>query len=150
MWRSSRTRSPPPTGAPGDDAIHFQVAKALTGEDFRGALLDAPAGWEDFAAPGGFEGGILGVDSAAMDFVAQQDAGEPGLQLALQPTVRKTVKPREGTHAQRLAPTPHVLAPMFFKAIRPSHVQCSLTRGNALYEFMSAFLLIGFLVCFQF
>ena len=119
MWRSSRTRSPPLAGAPGDDAIHLPVAKALTGEDFRGALLDAPAGWEDFAAPGGFEGGILGVDSAAMDFVAQQEAGEPGLQFALQPTVRKTVKPREGTHAQRLASTPHVLAPMFLQGDAP-------------------------------
>ena len=67
----------------------------------------------------GQEGGILGADPAAMDFVAQQDAGEPGLQLALQPTVRKTVKPREGTYAQCLAPTPHVLAPKFLQGDAP-------------------------------
>lgn len=63
----------------------------------------------------GQDGGILGVDSAAMDFVVQQDAGELGLQLALQPTVRKTAEPREGMYAQRLAPTPHVLAPMLLQ-----------------------------------
>ena len=190
-------------GAPGDDAVHLPIAKALPGKDFRGALLDGPAAGEDFAAPGvaptarlartvaqtalgqdddavfevvvdgtlrgealptleaervqaggdgeasrkegdethgeeighhgaaafggvglfgallGQDGGILGVNPAAMDFVAQQDAGEPGLQLALQPTVRKTVKPREGTYAQCLAPTPHVLAPKFLQGDAP-------------------------------
>ena len=148
-------------GAPGDDAVHLPIAKALPEKDFRGALLDGPAAGEDFAAPGvaptarlartiaqtalgqdddavfevivdgalrgealptleaervqaggdgeasrkegdethgeeighhgaaafggvgllgallGQDGGILGADPAAMDFVAQQDAGDP-------------------------------------------------------------------------
>lgn len=41
---------PAAAGTPGDDAIHFPIAKALTGEDFRRAFLDAPALWEDLAA----------------------------------------------------------------------------------------------------
>ena len=89
----------------GEEIGHHRAA-ALGGVGLLGALL-------------GQEGGILGSDPAAMDFVAQQDAGEPGLQLALQPTVRKTVKPREGTYAQCIAPTPHVLAQMFFQGRAP-------------------------------
>ena len=60
------------------EEIGHHGAAALGGVGLLGALL-------------GQDGGILGADPAAMDFVAQQDAGEPGLQLALQPTVRKTV-----------------------------------------------------------
>lgn len=58
-------------------------------------------------APLGFEGGILGVNPAAMDFVAQQDAGEPSIQLALQPTVRKTARlvcSKPCAHASRSRP----------------------------------------------
>ena len=91
--------------AHGEEVGHHGTT-ALDGVGLLGALL-------------GQDGGILGVDSAAMDFVAQQDAGEPGLQLALQPTVRKTADPREGTYAQCLAPTPHVLAPMFLQGDAP-------------------------------
>ena len=88
------------------EEIGHHGAAAFGGVGLFGALL-------------GQDGGILGADPAAMDFVAQQDAGEPGLQLALQPTVRKTVKPREGTYAQCLAPTPHVLAPKFLQGDAP-------------------------------
>ena len=84
----------------------------------------------------GQEGGILGVNPAAMDFVAQQDAGEPGLQLALQPTVRKTAEPRVNALRPRLTFSPQ----RFCRATRPSFIQCSPTRGNALHAFMSAFL----------
>ena len=73
------------------EAVGHHGAAALGGVGLLGALL-------------GQSGGILGINPAAMDFVTQQDAGEPSLRLTLQPTVRETVKPREGTHAQCLAP----------------------------------------------
>ena len=70
--------------AHGEEVGHHGTT-ALDGVGLLGTLL-------------GQDGGILGVDSAAMDFVAQQDAGEPSLLLALRPTVRKTAEPREGTY----------------------------------------------------
>lgn len=50
---------PAVAGTPGDDAIYFPIAKALTGEDFRRAFLDAPALWEDLTATGGLRRRIL-------------------------------------------------------------------------------------------
>ena len=77
---------------PGDDAVHLPIAKALAGEDFLEKVLNEAVGEMDahhrpsslggvdlLGASLGQEGGILGADPAAMDFVAQQDAGEPGL-----------------------------------------------------------------------
>ena len=88
------------------EEIGHHGAAALGGVGLLGASL-------------GQEGGIFGVNPAAMNLVAQQDTGEPGIQLALQPTVRKAVKPREGAYAQCLAPTPHVLAPKFLQGDAP-------------------------------
>ena len=117
---AGRDPAPPPNGQDDDAVFEVAVDGALRGEArpaFEAERVQAGGDGESsreegdethgeevghhgttalggvglFGALLGQDGGILGADPAAMDFVAQQDAGEPGLQLALQPTLRKTV-----------------------------------------------------------